>query len=50
MAVIEVHFLHAVGEHELVDGTCGREGKTRGKDTVRNEEACAAGLKTYLIK
>ena len=27
LAPLEVHGLHAVGEHELVDSTCGREGK-----------------------
>ena len=27
----KVHFLHALGEHELVDGTCGREGQREGK-------------------
>ena len=26
-AVTEVHFLHALGEHEFVDGTCGREAR-----------------------
>ena len=42
-AVLEVHGLHAFGEHDLVDGTCRRdEGKERKKDKVRNEEACAA--------
>jgi len=29
IAVLEVHALHAFGEHELVDGTCGTEGKER---------------------
>ena len=35
LAELEVHGLHAVGEHDLVDGTCGREGKERKKE---NEE------------
>ena len=26
-AAVEVHGLHAFGEHDLVDGTCGREGQ-----------------------
>ena len=43
----EVHTLHTLGEHDLVDSACGREGKERKKDNVRKEEACAAGLKTY---
>ena len=38
----KVHVLHSIGEHELVDGACGREGKERKKDKVRKEEACAA--------
>ena len=50
LAALEVHGLHSFGEHELVDGACGREGGERGKDKMMNEEACAAGLKTYLIK
>ena len=41
-AAKEVHGLHAFGEHDLVDGTCGREGDEREKEKVRNEEACAA--------
>ena len=40
----EVHFLHAFGEHDLVDGACEREGEERKKDETRNEEACAAEL------
>ena len=40
LAHLEVHFLHAFGEHDLADGTCGREGEERKKDKVRNEEAC----------
>ena len=40
LAVLEVHTLHALGEHDLVDSTCGREGKEREEDKVRNEEAC----------
>ena len=46
-AILEGHALHAIGEHDLVDGTCGREGEEGKKDQVRNEEACEAGLKTY---
>ena len=42
LAVSEVHTLHAFGEHDLVDGACGREGEEREKDKVRDEEACAA--------
>jgi hypothetical protein len=30
-AALEVHALHGLGEHELVDGACGREGEERGK-------------------
>ena len=41
-ACLEVHGLHAVGEHDLVDSTYGREGEERGKDKVRKEEALAA--------
>ena len=47
LAEEEVHGLHALGEHDLVDSTCEREGKERKKDKMRNEEACAAGRKTY---
>ena len=46
-AVLEVHTLHAHGEHDLVDGACGKEGKERENDKMRKEEASAAGLKTY---
>ena len=46
----EVHGLHAFGEHDLVDGTCGREGEERKKDKVRNEEACAAGRINNIYK
>ena len=42
-AAAEVHGLHAFGEYDLVDSTCGREGDEREKEKVRNEEACAAG-------
>ena len=42
LAVAEVHALHAFGEYDLVDSTCGREGKERKKDEMRNEEVCAA--------
>ena len=37
-AVLEVHTLHALGEHELADVTCEREGKEGKKDKIRNEE------------
>ena len=47
LAAAEVHFLHAFGEHDLVDGTCRREGEVRKRNTVRNEGGRAAGLKTY---
>ena len=43
IAEAEVHLLHAHGEHDLVDSACGREGKEREKEEVRNEETCAAG-------
>jgi hypothetical protein len=43
MAAPEVHGLHALGEHDLVNCTCEREGKKREKDKMRNEEASAAG-------
>ena len=39
---MEVHLLHALGEHELVDGTCGRDGDERENEKVRNEETRAA--------
>jgi hypothetical protein len=29
IAAVEVHSLHAFGEHDLVDSTCGREGKKK---------------------
>ena len=48
-AQVEVHILHAVGEHELVDSACGREGKERKKDKVRNEEARAAEPPKILV-
>ena len=47
LAAAEVHLLHALGEHDLVDGTCGREGEEREKDEVRNEGRRAADRKTY---
>jgi hypothetical protein len=31
VARLEIHGLHAFGEQELVDGTCEREGKQRGR-------------------
>ena len=47
-ALLEVHGLHAFGEYDLVDSTCGREGDEKEKEKVRNEEACAAeSQKTY---
>ena len=47
-AVVEVHFLHAFGEYDLVDRTCGREGKEREKEKTRNEEESAAGRQNVL--
>ena len=35
IAVAEVHGLHALGEHDLVDSTCRRREE---KDIMRNEE------------
>ena len=49
LAEAEVHALHAFGEHDLVDGTCGREGEEREKEKMRNEEARAADRKKLLI-
>ena len=43
---MEVHHLHALGEHELVNGTYEREGEETENDKMRNEESRAAGLKT----
>ena len=37
LALIEVHGLHAFGEHDLVDSACGWEGEVRKKDKVRSE-------------
>ena len=34
IAALEVHGLHAFGEHDLVDGTCRREGKEKKKEKV----------------
>ena len=48
VAVVEVHTLHALGEHDLVDSTCEREGEEREKETMRNEEASAAGRQNAL--
>ena len=31
LAAAEVHALHALGEHDLVDGTCGWERTKKGK-------------------
>ena len=51
IAVLEVHGLHALGEHDLVDSTCGRERQKRGERIkMRNEEARAAGLQNVLNK
>ena len=50
LAVVEVHGLHAVGEHDLADVTCGREGDEREREKVRNEEASAAGRQNVLNK
>jgi hypothetical protein len=38
---LDVHTLHAHGEHELVNGTYEREGKEERKDQMRNEETSA---------
>ena len=46
LAVTEVHALHALGELDLVDGTCRKEGEKREKEKMRNEGRAAAGLKT----
>jgi len=47
VALVEVHTLHAFGEHDLVDSTCEREGK-EGEKIMRNEESSATGrLKPY---
>ena len=46
-ARLEAHTLHALGEHDLTDITCGWEGEEREKDKVRNGGRAAAGLKTY---
>ena len=46
----EIHFLHALGEHELANVTCEREGEERKKDQTRDKEACAAGRKNVLNK
>ena len=49
-APLEVHGLHAHGEHDLVDSACEREGEVRERNTVRNEGGRAAGLKKLLNK
>ena len=49
-ARIEVHGLHALGEHDLTDITCGWEGEERKKDKMRIEEARAAGRQNVLNK
>jgi hypothetical protein len=40
VAAGQIHALHALGEHELVDCACRREGKERENEKMRNEEAC----------
>jgi hypothetical protein len=47
-ALSEAHCLHALGEHDLVDSTCGREGEGMEKDKMRNEETRAAGPKNEM--
>jgi hypothetical protein len=48
VARLEVHTLHAFGEHDLVDSTCGKT--KRGKEKMRNEEASAADRMNVLTK
>jgi hypothetical protein len=50
LAALEAHCLHTLGEHDLADVTCGREGEGREKDKMRNEEARAAGRQNVLNK
>jgi hypothetical protein len=47
-ARMEVHGLHALGEHDLTDITCGWEGEERKNNKMRNEEARAAGRQNVL--
>jgi hypothetical protein len=49
-APLEVHTLHAVGEHDLTDITCGWEGEERGKGKMRTEGRAAAGLINLYLK
>ena len=45
IAAVEVQFLHAFGDDECTDITCGKRkggGEKRKKETVRNEGRCAA--------
>ena len=44
-ALLEVHALHAHGEHELVDGACGREGEARKKEKGRMRKRARLSLK-----
>ena len=46
----EVHGLHSIGEHDLADVTCEREGDERGKEKVRNEGRTAAARINHLNK
>ena len=46
LAQLEVHGLHALGEHDLVDSACRWEGEETENDKVRNEETRAADRKT----
>ena len=49
LAPTEVHTLHAVGEHDLVDSTLRVGGKEKENEKMRMEGRAAAGrLKPYL--
>jgi hypothetical protein len=48
-AAQEVHFLHALGEHELVDSACRWEGEETEKEKMRNEEARAADRNLFKL-
>ena len=50
LAAEEVHALHALGEHDLVDSTCRWEGEEAEKETMRNKETSAAGRQNVLNK
>ena len=50
VASMEVHTLHALGEHDLVDSTCRWEGEETEKETMRNKETSAAGRQNVLNK